>query len=204
MKKIYIIRHAESQGNAGMITPSFADISLTDNGKQQAIKFAGGCTIIPQLIVASEYIRTQQTAQYLKERFPYSKFEIWKDTHEFTFLDRSKCVGTVEQERRIIAQTYWDKCDPFYRDGPLEETFFEFLLRTQNFVRDLKARKEDIIMAISHGRFMRAVRLVGKIEKPLNDIPRQEIVALMKDFPKFEDTFDVKNLQMFTLDELIQ
>ena len=63
MVSIWLIRHGESEANAGLPTSDVALIELTEKGHQQAQKVASAFTQAPSLIVTSPYIRTKQTAQ---------------------------------------------------------------------------------------------------------------------------------------------
>ena len=89
MKKIYLIRHAQSESNAGQaVRPNHA-INLTDVGKTQAQALAEWLTDhisepVTEIFV-SQYLRTQQTAQPYIQRT--NRLAIVNDEwHEFSFL----------------------------------------------------------------------------------------------------------------------
>src|SRR5947199_2089152 len=82
---VWFIRHAESEANAGLSTTDPMHIALTPKGQRQAQQIAQFFPRPPSLIIASHYIRTQQTAEPTCARFPWVPREIWP-VHEFTYL----------------------------------------------------------------------------------------------------------------------
>ena len=66
MKKIYLIRHAQSESNAGLLVRPNADINITELGNTQARELADWLhTHISEPIddiFVSQFVRTQQTA----------------------------------------------------------------------------------------------------------------------------------------------
>ncbi len=90
---IWIIRHPQSQSNAGQATTSPDDNGLSELGLLQAQCVADArsygdtarVALCPDWIATSPYWRTQLTAQSLLEKFPQVKSEIWQ-VREFTYL----------------------------------------------------------------------------------------------------------------------
>ena len=105
MPTIQLIRHAESEGNAGLPTNDPASIPLTHHGYEQAAALAATFTTAPDLIIVSPFIRTQQTAAPLIARFPEVPVEKWA-VQEFTYLNPNKYLGTTETQRGNFAQAY--------------------------------------------------------------------------------------------------
>jgi broad specificity phosphatase PhoE len=85
MKEVWLIRHGESEANAGLASSDPALIPLTEKGYQQAVKVSTVISMIPSLIVFSPYLRTQQTAQPTMQLFPQAECQEW-NIQEFTFL----------------------------------------------------------------------------------------------------------------------
>ncbi|MFN0077542.1 MAG: phosphoglycerate mutase family protein [Prosthecobacter sp.] len=56
----YLIRHAQSTGNAGLPSDSPASIPLTDQGHAQAQTLADSIETPPDLIIVSPYLRTRR------------------------------------------------------------------------------------------------------------------------------------------------
>jgi broad specificity phosphatase PhoE len=154
-KNIMLIRHAESEANAGGITMTPDSIKLTERGIQQARAFADSLDIIPALIVVSPFVRTRQTAQPVIEKYPEAKIEQWP-IQEFTYLSPVRCRNTRLTQRVPWAAKYWNRDDPHYCDGDGAESFAEFLGRVQDFSTQLSRRTERPILVFGHQMFMTA------------------------------------------------
>ncbi len=171
-KKILLIRHAESESNAGLHTSDPASISLTSIGYKQAENIAINLSEPPELIVVSSYIRTQQTARPTIKRFPGVPCEEWT-IHEFTYLSPEKCENTTKSERLSMVKQYWDLCDPSYCDGSGAESFIGFIKRVRSTIDRLKQRKEKFIVLFSHGQFIAA--LLWLVKNRITEITSEDM-----------------------------
>jgi broad specificity phosphatase PhoE len=160
MKRIFFIRHGESEANAGMRSSDPALPSLTQFGMKQAQDAAAQFSQEPELIVTSSYIRTKQTARPLIERYPRVVHEEWP-VHEFTYLSPSKCPNTTYAERLSLVTSYWERSDPFYRDGVGAESFADFMGRAARALVMLREREESVIAVFSHQQFIEALRWIA-------------------------------------------
>lgn len=156
MKRIWFIRHAESAANAGLPTTRPDTIPLTEKGKQQAQELAKLITEPPQLIIMTPYIRTQQTAKPLMEKFPQVASEIWP-FHEFDFLSPEQCAGTTVDQRKPWVADYWKKCEADFVHGEGAESFTEFNVRIIGGLKQLERSPYDFIIVFAHGHVMRAI-----------------------------------------------
>ena len=154
-KNITLIRHAESQANAGGVTITPESIALTERGMQQSKAFADALDVAPALIVVSPFLRARQTAQPVIEKYPEAKIEPWP-IQEFTYLSPVRCRNTTLQQRVPWAAEYWNRGDPHYCDGDGAESFAEFLGRVQDFSTQLSGRTERPILVFGHQMFMTA------------------------------------------------
>lgn len=203
MKKTLFVRHAESLANAGGTTQDAQSVPITEKGHLQSEIIAQHFSTAPDLIVTSNYLRTQQTAQPLIYQFPSVRVETWDIVREFTFLDRNQHCNTTTLQRSVYVDKYWLKCDPHYRDGLEEETFFELLARVEETKKRLEKRAEKKIVLFTHGQFMNCFRLMGKVSKPVCNLSVTEIQELMETFKDMRTSFVVHNAQIFTAEELI-
>jgi len=158
MPTITLIRHAESEANAGLPTESPASIRLTARGHQQAAEFAVQYDATPDLIIVSPFLRTQQTAVPLIARFPSIPVEEWP-VHEFTYLISLKYAGTTETERGVFAHEYWQRCDPRWNDGGGAKSFADLIARIDDLKRRLCERRESNILVFTHGYFIKVLLL---------------------------------------------
>jgi len=127
VKKIWLIRHAESESSAGKRSSDPAEIPLSQNGFEQAKNMVKKFIDPPNLVVASPYIRTQETAAPLLKKYSDVPIEQWK-VHEFTFPYPSICQNTTQVERLPMVIKYWEECDLAYCDGQGTESFIQLKL----------------------------------------------------------------------------
>ncbi|HEY9642085.1 MAG TPA: histidine phosphatase family protein [Coleofasciculaceae cyanobacterium] len=156
MKQVWLIRHGESTSNAGLPTSEPTDlIPLTDKGQRQA---AGVARSLPQpnLIVTSPYLRSQQTAQPLIQRFPTCPQVEWP-VQEFTYLPADIRQTTDHQERRKMREDYWEKSDPAYVTGTGAESFADLVERARLMQANVEQLQPGLVFVFSHAVFIRAV-----------------------------------------------
>lgn len=192
MSIVWLIRHAESQANAGGRTSYPSEIALTQHGHEQARCVADAFTHAPDLIITSPYLRTQQTAAPLLERFPASQ-SLEMPVHEFTYLAPERCQNTTWQERVPMAAEYWKRCDPHYVDGLGAESFAGLIDRVNAFMAYLKENQGLFIAAFTHGQFVQALlwRLISN--------PITMTSASMRGCMDFMYSFDIPNAAIVKL-----
>ena len=171
-KKVWLIRHGESEANAGARTSDPAQVRLTPLGHKQVKELACNLKIPPELIVTSKYIRTVETAKPTRDKHPHIPCEEWQ-IHEFTYLAQPKCKNTTGLERMDMVKGYWEACDPTYCDGEGAESFVSFVERIRSTIRKLKSRKEKRIALFSHEQFLRG--LLWMIDKNYETISNKEM-----------------------------
>jgi broad specificity phosphatase PhoE len=158
MMEAIFIRHGQSTGNAGIPCNDLALLELTETGWSQARQVATNWTQIPNLIVTSPYLRTQQTAQPTIDRFLDVSVEVWP-IQEFTYLQPSRWNGTRSIERLPYIEAYWRNADPDYCDGEGAESFSALLCRASDTLSRLKNMPDDSLTYIfSHGQFIQATQ----------------------------------------------
>ena len=158
--RVVWIRHGESTANAGLATDNPAGIELTEKGWEQARAVAAAWDEAPALIVVSPFLRTQQTAQPMRERFPAVPVDEWA-IEEFTYLEPSRWNGSTSQDRRATVRAYWESNDPEYRDGPGAESVTDLLARADAALRKLEGLAERIplVVLFSHSQLMHAAQI---------------------------------------------
>lgn len=170
MHRIFLIRHGESQSNAGLAIIGPENAALTQRGHQQAASIA---TFLKDhtslnLIVTSAYLRTKQTAAPTMERFRAVPEEEWK-VQEFTYLSSLHQEQSTAEERRPLVDAYWEQCNPSFIEDLgrglgyvsfKSESFQVFISRAQAFLRYLNDAAYDRcenIAVFSHEQFISAV-----------------------------------------------
>ena len=134
--KIILVRHGQSVANAGGKTADHVTNPLTELGRAQSQDFAERLDCKPTLFVVSPFLRAQQTAEPLRQRFPDVPVEEWP-IQEFSFLEPARHKGTSEADRQPHVVAYWQRQDPAYIDGPGAESFTQFLDRAREAIRRL-------------------------------------------------------------------
>lgn len=189
MKKVFLVRHAESASNAGRKTTNPVNNPLTEFGQEQARRFTslwGGKEEQPQLIVTSPYIRTQQTAAPFRAKYPETPHEEWA-VEEFTQLCPKKYMGTTHHDRMPFVHAYWDRADPHYVDGEGAESFQMFATRVVALFEKAQSRREDYIVVFTHGGFMQGAVFHTLVGRPWSSED-------MKAFHEFQKGFPIDNV----------
>ena len=153
--RMFLIRHGESESNAGLPSADPGSAPLTPVGHRQARQIARILADVPALIVTSPYLRSRQTAQPTISRFPQAACQEWP-VQEFTYLGDLHGRTSTAAERQPHARAYWDQADPHHA-SPGAESFTGLLRRTADFLDRLSAQRPGPVMVFTHGLFMRAV-----------------------------------------------
>jgi len=109
--RVFLIRHGESEPNAGLPSADPGSAPLTADGHRQAGQVARALAEVPALIVTSPYLRARQTAQPMISRHPAAACQEWA-VHEFTYLGDLHGRVSTAREREPYARAYWDRADP--------------------------------------------------------------------------------------------
>lgn len=192
MKRVRLIRHAESAANAGEASTDHATIPLTQKGVEQAHAVARSFTCAPGLIVASPFSRAQHSAIPTLDIFPTTSIETWP-VQEFTYLEPTRCANTTVAQRREWVDAYWSRSDPVFRDGAGAESFLDFISRAQSFLIRIEAHSAQDIVVFAHGQLINAVAWL--IERK----PQQINSQAMANWREYELENHVPNCGGYTL-----
>lgn len=179
MGLVWLIRHGESEANAGLPSDQHANIKLTAKGHQQAKQIALFLSQPPSLVVTSPFLRTQQAAQPTIDKFPSAPQVQWQ-IQEFDYLAAARRKGTTLAERTPMADEYWQRNDPFYVDGEGAESFVEMMNRIDKLHKKIKTLKEEFTVIFTHGIFLRTFlwSLIFNSTEATAETMRQVKVAL--------------------------
>ncbi len=179
--QVLLIRHGESEANAGLPTPSPASIRLTAKGHEQAAALAACLTDRPDLIVTSPYLRTQETAAPFIRRHETTPVEVWP-VHEFTYLDILRHAGTTENARSAAVAEYWDRSDPLWNDGGGAESFADFIGRIDAALLRLRERVGQTAVVFTHGYVIHALEM--RNDHPGETVDAQFMTRFRETWPK--------------------
>lgn len=157
-KLIYFVRHGETEWNAKNIRQG-PEGHLTELGRAQALatakrfpKYNGR----PQVIIASPFERTKETAEIIASELGMSiKYsDLLVERRNPTVI-----VGHAEQEKDV--QQIIDRIDKSFHDDNLryadEENFIDLKERAKNLLNYIKKRPEERIIMVTHGIFLKMV-----------------------------------------------
>lgn len=157
VRRVWLIRHGQSESNAGLPTNGPGAAPLTPLGREQAAQMAATFTGPPALIVSSPFVRARQTAEPTLERFPDVPYEEWP-VEEFTYLGALHGPQTTGEQRRPFAEAYWERADPTYVNGGNGESFVAVIARANALLERLAALPDEGMVAVfTHGLFMKTV-----------------------------------------------
>jgi broad specificity phosphatase PhoE len=152
---IWLIRHGQSQSNAGVATIGPHENALSELGDRQSRCIPTAVKQTPDKIVISPYLRTQLTAQPLIEKFPHTPVEVWQ-VQEFTYLGLQFDQPATTLDRKPLSKAYWDRCDPEYVDGTNAESLVQLMERVRTFLNQLQ-QQSGFVVVFSHGFFIKAM-----------------------------------------------
>lgn len=153
-KKIYIIRHGETEFNRlGIVQGSGVDADLNDVGREQGRLFYEQYKTVPfELVVTSKLKRTAQTvSHFIEAGIPTVSFA---EINEMSWGDHEGKKGTPEsiaEYQRI--KDGWGRGEIDGRIGG-GESAREMGERLEVFIEQLREMPEQTILVCSHGRAM--------------------------------------------------
>jgi len=154
---IYLIRHGESQANAGEATSHMELIRLTQKGLDQAKTLPLQLPEHIDHIIYSSYLRTYQTALPTIIAHPEAAVYEWPEIREFSYLNPDKCKNTTAAERRPMADAYWATLDVNLQLHPRVESFSQFIARVRGVWKGLQDRfghTDETVALFTHGLFI--------------------------------------------------
>ena len=164
VKKVYLIRHAQSEANAAidLDNPTFYyDARITDFGKNDTLKLREQLTGINfDLLVCSPLARTLQTFNYIFPN-PIKNTKVLSLVREH--LDHSCDVGRqpyiLQKEFpnfnfSELSKYWWNNNIPLSEKAINHESIRDLDQRVLRFKKWINTRKERTIAVVSHGTFI--------------------------------------------------
>lgn len=150
---IFLIRHGQSQANAGGVTLENPLVPLTALGELQARTLAPLLPAAAPGIWSSPFKRALDTAAPYCERLGLPP-AIDADLREFEVLDTLQLRGTPCSDREAILARFWLIADPDLRTGAAAETFREFHARVSRVRTGLLRQLPHGTVIFAHGMWM--------------------------------------------------
>ncbi|MFW2176751.1 MULTISPECIES: histidine phosphatase family protein [unclassified Moraxella] len=196
-KKIYLIRHAQSESNAGKLVRPNHEINITELGQTQANELAEWLQShinepIADIFI-SQYVRTHQTAKPFLDKVGRSATMI-DDLHEINYLDFERIKDLSFDEIRKLADEFWQK-SPSHQDSDVTDSFEQFVQRVKNVRAFFDGLPDGTYVVFTHGMW------IGMLmwQVLLGNSPR---VMNMQRFREFELVVRPKNCEVFLFDGL--
>jgi alpha-ribazole phosphatase len=153
MKRLFFVRHAETNMNVAGIFSGKTETDLTAKGVSQATASGKSLNDMPfkvDLIICSPARRTLKTAKLVAEQINYPESKI-----EISQLLTERGFGDLEGTR---GEDFWKNHN--FKDidkVPNVETVEELGIRAHAALSSIKERPEDNILIVSHGAIGRAI-----------------------------------------------
>lgn len=169
MKKVYFVRHGESEGNALKIHQS-KETPLSEIGQSQAkivaLRFS---KIQVSRIITSTYLRAKQTAQAIADRndLEVEINEIFNERKGPSELIGISQLSEKSKQIRGELRTHILDQNGNWRYGD-EETASEFAQRAGKILEFLKQRPEENLAVVCHALILRMI--FTKILNPNGDL----------------------------------
>lgn len=156
MKRIYFIRHGESEGNAGEFQQG-ADSSLSQKGRKQAEIVAERLKKLPtEVILSSTHIRAMETAEIvnkkIKKPIEYSTLLVERKRASILVGKKNNDPEVVTIEK-LIHKNFHEKT---WRHSD-EENFEDMKRRALDAIEYIESREENHILVVTHGVFLKLI-----------------------------------------------
>ena len=141
--KLYLIRHGESETNLAKLYTGWAQVSLTETGKEQALSLQPRLAPIAfDKVYSSDLVRAMQTAALA---YPAKEAETTPLLREFN-------VGTLAGKPGTSVRVVNRDFTPF--GGENHEMITS---RARAFLKQLEADPQEMVAAFSHAGYLRAM-----------------------------------------------
>ncbi|MBU6214562.1 phosphoglycerate mutase family protein [Patescibacteria group bacterium] len=155
MKRVYFIRHGESEGNAGPLRRG-ADAPLTERGRNQVLSVVSRLATLPveTIIISSTDVRAKETAEIIQDALHKNV------TVSELFVERrrpSEVFGQLKNSpisRRVGDAIRINFHIPGYRFSD-EENFDDLKNRAHKALTFLSEQSESSLICVTHGFFIR-------------------------------------------------
>jgi broad specificity phosphatase PhoE len=158
--KLYLVRHGETKGNAGAKHQGPQE-ELSEIGLEQATILGERFKSIPvDLLIASPYVRTQQTARKIAEvkHIPITNNDLIVEFKWPTvFAGKERGDPEIKELRRKIEENW--ELNPTWKHSD-EDSFAEIKKRACDFLDYAKTLPHEHIAVVTHARFLKVLMAV--------------------------------------------
>lgn len=126
------------------------EIPLSVAGQQAAIELAGRLPAEPTMMLVSQALRTQQTANPCCQ-WTGATAVVEPLLDEFSIICPSLIDGMDGVQRQKVVRPLWEEPDPHRRSGPRADTFMESQERVKRFADECLQELPDGTVIFGHG-----------------------------------------------------
>ncbi len=193
MKKVYFVRHGQSQGNVERVFQN-PQMELTELGHKQGQAVAKRLVKLKcDALVASPFVRAQQTAEYIA-----SETNLTLETCEyFHELQQPIAIRGLSKDSEEGLDYYKNFYKYFLQPEVYDEGFENFLLiieRAKKCVAYILNHQAEAIAIVSHGTFINLLSAHLMLQQSED---QDSNVAISKSLSRLHNTgiteFDYKN-----------
>ncbi len=202
MKKIYLIRHAQSESNAGKCIRPNADINITHLGQHQADVLAQWLQQhikepISKVFI-SPYVRTKQTAKPFLGTLTDVPTQTIETLHEFNYLAYEDIKDMSFNELIKVSDDYWQQADKHFQAAQNTESYVNFVHRVRQTRQIFDELPKGVYVVFGHGMWL------GMLMWQLLHHDNEHRLMNMAAFRQFELLVRPKNCEVYLLtgDEL--
>lgn len=159
MKKFYLIRHAQSESNAGLVIRENHLINLTELGQAQALTLCDWlCEYLTKSqetingVFISPYIRTHQTALPYLHKTGFDA-TVMPSLQEFNMLTFGRISGRELSEIRTMAQAFWQMPNE-HKDSEQTDSFDDFVARVRTARQAFGEMADGSYVVFGHGMWI--------------------------------------------------
>ncbi len=170
MKTIYLVRHGQTNAN---VTQTFQgpDETLSEAGEKQAFRLAERLQNLSfEKIIASDYVRTCQTAEPIRQlvAVPFETSALLREEKTPT-----SWLGLSEVDARGLqfSEDMIEKADDVSWRVEDAENMYDIYGRIQQSLELLKNDPAETILVVSHGNFLR--QLLGYVLLDSKGTPKE-------------------------------
>ena len=179
MKKIYFIRHAESEGNISE-NGNLNHSPLSEKGREQAEFLAKRCAgLSVEAIMTSSLQRAVETGQIIA-----SSLGMTVESSDL-FAERRKPSTVFGQPQgadhlQTVWRSVWDNFHiPGFRHSD-EENFDDLKIRAKETLEYLASRPEENILVVTHGIFLKILAALVVIGPELDGRECRRFMSVME------------------------
>lgn len=200
VKKIYFVRHGETDSNSGNLYQS-PDVLLSERGLRGAAAVAKRCSHLDvDVIIASSFARAQQTAQCIRDEIqkPLITSEYAHEVINARFMwgkrfDCEEALVYQKERKEHFVDPEWGP------DGA--ENFFDVNARVRACIHMLEESQYSSVIFVSHGNFIRFIiahLLLEKSDDPETNLSVYRTLDRMSNVAITECVYENGKWRLFT------